>query len=71
MGDKNQTGSITQTWIWIGLILIMLAVGPISLGFEPQTDFQLFAYGVLTGLIIAYFMVFIYRAGQEYLRKRQ
>lgn len=70
MDKKNHTG-ITQTGAWIGLVLILIAIGPAILGFQPQTPAQLFAYGVLTGLVIAYLVVFIYQAGSEYSRKHQ
>lgn len=68
MENKKQN-SITRTWAWTGLILILLAVGYSF--FKPQTPSQEFVYGVLVGMVIVYFVAFIYQAGKEHLGKRQ
>ncbi len=70
MENKTQN-SITKTWPWAGLLLILLAVGPSILGIPLQTPAQMFIWGVLTGMVIVYFMAFIYQAGKEWGGKRQ
>ncbi len=67
---ENKT-SITQTWPWTGLLLIVLAIGPSILGIQLQEHVQMFIWGVLTGLAIVYFGVFTYVAGKEWFGKRQ
>lgn len=56
---------------WIGLVLILFCVGYNVLFFQARTPAQEFFYGVLVGLLIVLFGTFIYRAGKEYLGKRQ
>ncbi len=69
METKTQT-SITQTWPWAGLLLIVLAVGPSILGIQLQTPAQMFIWGVLTGLAIVYYGAFIFQARKEWFGKR-
>lgn len=67
MENKTQN-STTRTWPWVGLILILLAVGESF--FKPQTPSQEFVYGVLTGLAIVYFAAFVHKAGKEFSGKK-
>ncbi len=56
---NSNPSSITRTWPWAGLLLIVLAIGPSVMGIQLQTPVQMFVWGVLTGLAIVCFGAFI------------
>lgn len=69
-----QTGSktsITRNWIWAGLLLIVIAIGPSLVGIQLVTPIQKFVWGFLIGLAIFFFGAFIYLAGKEWFGKSQ
>ncbi len=56
--------------VWPDLIVILVLAGTVFLTYKAQTPIQVFVLGLQTGLLIVYFMAFIYKAGQIVLGKR-